>query len=54
MGTYVDSILIPTAVIGSKIDMHGLVAENSVIVKKVLSTVPIDEVVYRSIGNSAK
>ena len=54
MGTYVDGILIPTAVIGSEIDTHGLVAENSVIVKKKLSTVLIGEDISWSIGNSAK
>ena len=53
MGTYVDGILIPTAVIGSEIDTHGLVAENSVIVKKLL-TVLIGEDISWSIGNSAK
>ena len=54
MGTYIDCILIPTAVIGSKIDTHGLVAENSVIVEKKLSTVLIGEAISRSIGNPPK
>jgi hypothetical protein len=52
MGSYVDCILIPTAVVGSEIDSYGLVAENSVIVKKKLSAVPIGETILRSFSNS--
>lgn len=52
MGTYVDGILIPTAVIGSEIDSEGLMAENSVIVEKNLSTVLIVEAILRTFSNT--
>jgi hypothetical protein len=52
MGSYVDCILIPTAVIGSEVDSYGLVEENSVIVNKKLSAVLIGETSSRSFSDS--
>lgn len=51
MGSYVGCVLIPTAVIGSEIDLYGLVAENSVIVYKKLSAVLISETILWPFSN---
>jgi hypothetical protein len=51
--TYVDDILIPAAVVGSEIDSERLMGENSVIVKKELSAIPIIETIFRFFSYSA-
>ena len=54
MSMCIDSMLIPMTIIGSEVDLQGLVAKNLIVVDEKLSVMLISETILRIFSNLPK